>query len=99
MAEEDKGFIIMGPELENGGRSALRVTTEGTQEGVLFREGLAPNDCAGGMLSRIRTEQISGSIYQVTDEEVIGKPSMVNSKQYRENFDNIFGNKQAVGEA
>jgi hypothetical protein len=97
--KEDKGFVVMGPELSNGGRAALRVTKEGTQEGVMFREGEAPADCGEGELTRVETEQIAGPIYQVTSEVPISKPSKVNSKAFRNNWDGIFGNKQAMGEA
>jgi len=96
--KEDKGFIVMGHELENGGRAALRIDKEGVHPGEMFREGQAP-DCAEGLLTRVQTEQIAGQIYQVTEEEPVGKPSMVNSRAYRNNWDNIFGNKQAVGDS
>jgi len=59
--KEDKGFVVMGPELDNGGRAALRVTKKGMQEGIMFPEGEAPEDC-DGELTRIHTERIAGSI-------------------------------------
>ena len=96
--QEDKGFIVMGPELENGGRAAIRVDRDGVHSGEMFREGQVP-DCDEGLLTRVETEQIAGPIYQVTSEEPVGKPSMVNSRAYRNNWDNIFGKKQAIGEA
>ncbi|MCK9567516.1 hypothetical protein M0R72_01040 [Candidatus Pacearchaeota archaeon] len=96
--DKDKGFIVMGPELPNGGRAAIHVDKEGVHHGEMFREGEAP-ECAEGELTRIRTEQIAGPIYQVTEEEPIGKPLMVNSLDYRNNWNNIFGKKQDVGEA
>jgi len=97
--KEDKGFVVMGPELKTGGRAALRITKEGTREGVMFREGEAPDDCGGGELTRVETEKIAGAIYQVTSEVPIGKPSKVNSKAFRDNWDGIFGNKRVVGDA
>jgi hypothetical protein len=93
--KEDKGFLIMGPPTENGGRTALRVDKDGVYAGELFKPGSAPE----GDITRITTSPISGNIYQITEEEHIGKPSLVNSKAYRENWENIFGNKQVVGEA
>jgi len=96
--KEDKGFLVMGPELENGGRAAIRIDKDGAHPGEMYRPGTAPMDSEGDF-TRIKTEQISGPIYQVTEEEPIGRPSMVNSRAYRENWDNIFGNKQVVGES
>lgn len=94
--KEDKGFIVMGPELESGGRAALRVDKEGVHCGEMFREGHVPTE-GYGEITRVVTEQIAGPLYQVTEEEPIGKPSMVNSRAYRNNWENIFGNKQEVG--
>jgi hypothetical protein len=96
--KEDKGFLVMGPELNNGSRAALRITKEGVHPGELFREGTAP-ECDDGSITRIKTEQIGGSVYQVVEEEPIGKPSKVNSRDYRNNWDNIFGKKTVVGDA
>jgi len=95
ITKEDKGFVIMGPELENGGRAALRIDKDGVRSGEMFREGqMSDCDCE---VTRIETKQISGSIYEVTEEEPVGRPSMVNSLAYRNNWNNIFGNKQEIG--
>ena len=97
--KEDKGFVVMGPELENGGRAALRVTKEGTNEGIMFREGEVPESCKGEKLTRVKTERIAGHIYQVIEEVLIGKPLKVNSRSYLDNWDTIFGKKTVVGDA
>jgi hypothetical protein len=96
--KEDKGFIVMGPELPNGGRAAVHVDKDGVHPGEMFREGEAP-ECTEGELTRVKTEQIAGPLYQVTESEPVGKPSLVNSRAYRQNWENIFGKKQDVGEA
>ena len=89
----------MGPELENGGRAALRVTKDGINEGVMFREGEVPENCKGEELTKVKTERIAGPIYQVTEEIPISKPSKVNSRAYIDNWGTIFGKKTVVGDA
>jgi hypothetical protein len=96
--DDDKGYLIMGPELDNGARSAVRVNKDGVQAGEMYPPGTAPN-YNDGTLTRIKTKPISGVFHEIVDEEPIGRPAMVNSKAYRNNWDNIFGNKQVVGNA
>jgi hypothetical protein len=96
--KEDKGFVVIGPQTKTGYK-ALRVTKEGAQPGEIYREDCAPECGEGETLTRIKTQQISGSIHEVIEEIPAGKPSLANSKAYLDGWENIFGKKQTVGNA
>jgi hypothetical protein len=93
--KNDNGFIIIGQEFDNC-YSTIRVDKDGVRLGHLYKEGAVPD--GEGDITRITTEQIAGPIYNIVDEKLIGKPTKVNSKAYRDGWDNIFG-KGVVGQA
>lgn len=86
----DNGFIVLGPDLPNGGRAALRVTKDGGWVGEMHKEG---------SVTRVVTKPLGNSILEVVDETPIGKPSKVNSKAYQDGWDRIFGGKKEVDNA
>jgi hypothetical protein len=92
--KEDKGFVVLGPELPSGGRAAIKVDKDGAHTGELFSNDNVPRDSE---CTQIETQLISGNIHQIIEEKPIGKPSKANSPAYRNNYDTIFGNKQVVG--
>jgi len=95
--------LMAGPELPGGARPYIRHTPDHQfQAGVMrpVREGEALYDGA------FHLEHKDGPIYRVTDlysksEATLGHkgPANVTSPAFRENYDNIFGKKVAVGSA
>lgn len=98
---ESKGVVLLGPSLPGGGRKAIKIDSEGVHPGEMFKEGHVPAHREGGTLTRLATKPLDGNsdVLEVMDEQPIGRPAMVNSKTYRDNWDNIFGNKKVVGNA
>lgn len=93
--DDDKGYVVLGPPIP-GGYEALRINQEGSRPARVYMEEAS---VPGGAGSKLSLERIAGPFHKVVSEEPIGRPAMVNSRSYRENWDNIFGGKSVVGEA
>lgn len=94
-SDDDKGYVVLGPRVE-GGYEVLHINQEGVKPGRIYRdEASAP----GEIDAKINLEKIAGPIHKVISEEPVSRPAMVNSRAYRDNWDNIFGGKSVVGEA
>jgi hypothetical protein len=93
--KDDKGYVVLGPPIE-GGYQALHIDQNGARPGRVYtsREA-APEDVD----AKICLERIAGPFHKIVSEEPVGRPAMVNSRAYRNNWDNIFGGKSVIGEA
>jgi hypothetical protein len=98
MADDDKhdcdcgDEIMIGPELSNGTRPALRHTAEivtGFVRQVKDGEPL-PEDA-------MLVERIEGCRYSCKPALEHNGPARATTKKYREGWDRIFGGKQEVG--
>lgn len=98
---DSKGVVLIGPPLPSGGRKALKIDSEGVHPGEMYKEGNAPTNRDDGTLTRLKTKPLgdSGKVLEIMDEQPIGRPAMVNSRAYRDNWDTIFGSKKVVGNA
>jgi hypothetical protein len=91
---EDDDTLIMGPDLGNERRPFFRRNSDGIQAGIMspVKEGMPiPED------SFYIEHQGPGPVYKVTP---LGKSkSRPTTREYRKNYDRIFGGKTTVGQA
>lgn len=92
-AKPSNEFVICGPDLGNGQKAALKLSEEGISAGTLSDQ-IQPN---GEFLELQRVE--NSPIMRVIGKGKNYGPAKVNSQQYRNGWENIFGNRQAVGKA
>lgn len=92
---DDKGYVVLGQEFD-GGYEATHISPDGISHGKLYTDlSLAPE----GVDMKVNLEKIAGPYYNIKSTETISRPAMVNSRAYRNNWDNIFGGKAVVGSA
>lgn len=110
MAEDNKcpddDVLHLGPDLGNGTHPFVRHRPDHSIEAGLarpFKDGEPLNFCGDGAAVHL-SHRGPGAVYDVEDlytpekSEAKSGPSMVNSSEFRDGWDRIFG-KQAVGEA
>lgn len=99
MADNKKSddYVIYGPSCcdEHHAAPCVRSRDGQAEMGLIrpFVEGEQPVEGA----ELVRLERLGPGVARIT--EVISGPAMVNSQEYRDNWDTIFGGKQTVGEA
>lgn len=95
--DDDKGYVVLGPEID-GGCKALRFDKDGVEPGRLYRDLESVPE--GEVVSaEVHLERVAGPLHRIISEKPVGRPALVNSRSYREHWDNIFGGKSVVGEA
>lgn len=87
--------IVIGPEVGEGQRLAIRHTEDHQIEAGVIRQ---VKDGESLPEDSFHVEQIEGNRYKYTKVERPG-PARVTTPAYRDGWDRIFGGKQAVGQA
>lgn len=93
MSEQKKEnpVLIMGPQISETERQAVRIDTEGVHHGVISSE----TNQEGTL---IQAKHLGSNIYEVIAEhrtvaEQRTKPTIVNSSAFKSNWETIFGKK------
>ena len=88
MSEQKKEnpVLIMGPQISETERQAVRIDTEGVHHGVISSE----TNQEGTL---IQAKHLGQNIYEIVAEQRTVKPTMVNSNAFKSNWETIFGKK------
>lgn len=91
--KKNDDYMFVGPEVEKGKRPFIRVNEE-VQSGFAVDSDHPESE---NSQETLHLEHVGGPVHRVV--ESIKKPAKVNSNDFRNGWDRIFGGKQVVGQA
>ena len=83
--KKENPVLIMGPQISETERQAVRIDAEGVHHGTISSE----HNQEGTL---IKAKHLGSNIYEIVAEQR-NKPTMVNSAAFKSNWETIFGQK------